>query len=79
MNSTLCSSTRFLISEEDFEELFGEAGETEYLIEAYFEDSAMATDYQTAYEQSEKNLPKDGQAITYTLIFLLSAMTDIMM
>ncbi|WP_075719257.1 ABC transporter permease [Roseburia sp. 499] len=79
MNSTLCSSTRFLISEEDFEELFGKAGETEYLIEAYFEDSAMAADYQTAYEQSEKNLPKDGQAITYTLIFLLSAMTDIMM
>ncbi|MGN0350075.1 MAG: FtsX-like permease family protein [Roseburia sp.] len=79
MNSTLCSSTRFLISEEDFEELFGKTGETEYLIEAYFEDSAMATDYQTAYEQSEKNLPKDGQAVTYTLIFLLSAMTDIMM
>lgn len=79
MNSTLCSSTRFLISEEDFEELFGKVGETEYLIEAYFEDSAMAVDYQTAYEQSEKNLPKDGQAVTYTMIFLLSAMTDIMM
>lgn len=79
MNSTLCSSTRFLISDEDFKELFGKAGETEYLIEAYFEDSSMAADYQTAYEQSEKNLPKNGQAITYTLIFLLSAITDIMM
>ena len=79
MNSTLCSSTRFLISEEDFQEMFGDAKEKEYLIEAYFEDSSMAADYQTAYEESEKDLPKDGQAITYTLIFLLSALTDIMM
>lgn len=77
MNSTLCSSTRFLLSDEDFAELFGNIGETEYLIEAYFTDSSMATDYQTAYEQ--KDLPKDGQAITYVMIFLLSAMTDIMM
>lgn len=79
MNSTLCSSTRFLISDEDFDILYGNAGETEYLIEAYFMDSSQASAYQTAYEQSEKNLPKDGQAITYTMIFLLSAMTDIMM
>ena len=77
MNSTLCSSTRFLLSDEYFAELFGNIGETEYLIEAYFTDSSMATDYQTAYEQ--KDLPKDGQAITYVMIFLLSAMTDIMM
>lgn len=34
MNSTLCSSTRFLISDSDFEALQGNAGETEYLIEA---------------------------------------------
>lgn len=79
MNSTLCSSTRFLISDEDFEELFGKTGETEYLIEVYFEDSAMAADYQTAYEQNENDLPKDGQAITYTVIFLLSALSDIIM
>lgn len=78
MNSTLCSSTRFLISDEDFEELFGQTGETEYLIEAYFKESVMASDYQTAYEESEYHLPKDGQAVTYTMIFLLSAMTDIM-
>lgn len=77
MNSTLCSSTRFLISDKDFVSLFGNVGETEYLIEAYFKDSSMASDYQTAYEQ--ENLPKDGQAVTYVMIFLLSAMTDIMM
>lgn len=79
MNSTLCSSTRFLVSDADFDALLGNVGETEYLIEAYFTDSGMAVDYQTAYEQSEKPLPKNGQAITYQMIFLLSAMTDIMM
>lgn len=79
MNSTLCSSTRFLINEQDYYELYGKIGEKEYLIEAYFTDSAKANAYQTAYEQSDRNLPKDGQAITYTMIFLLSAMTDIMM
>lgn len=79
MNSTLCSSTRFLISDKDFSELFENAGEKEYIIEAYFTDSSMAAAYQNAYEQSDKNLPKDGQAVTYPIIFLLSAMTDIMM
>ena len=59
--------------------MLGNVGETEYLIEAYFADSSLADDYQTAYEQSEKNLPKNGQAITYTMIFLLSALTDLMM
>lgn len=79
MNSTLCSSTRFLISDTDFHELSGNAGETEYLIEAWFTDSAQAADYQTAYEGSARNLPKNGQAITYTMIFLLSALTDLLM
>lgn len=77
MNSTLCSSTRMLINDEDFEELFGNVGETEYLIEAYFTDSSMASDYKTAYEKA--GLPQDGQAVTYTVIFLLSAFRDIAM
>lgn len=79
MNSTLCSSTRFLISDSDFEALQGNAGETEYLIEAWFADSSQASDYQSVYEQSDLNLPKNGQAITYTMIFLLSALTDLLM
>ena len=78
MNSTICSSTRFLISDADFDSLLGKIGETEYLIETYFTDSSLATSYQTAYEQSDKELPKNGQAITYTIIFLLSALTDIL-
>ena len=78
MNSTTCSSTRFLISDADFDLLLGNIGETEYLIETYFTYSSLASAYQTAYEQSDKNLPKNGQAITYTIIFLLSALTDIL-
>lgn len=78
MNSTLCSSTRFLLNDADFEELSGRTGETEYLIEAWFTDASFASEYQTAYEQNEPELPKDGQAVTYTVIFLLSAMTDMM-
>ena len=78
MNSTTCSSTRFLISDADFNALLGNIGETEYLIETYFTDNSLASAYQTAYEQSDKELPKNGQAITYTVIFLLSALTDIL-
>ena len=78
MNSTMCSSTRFLISDADFDYLLENIGVTEYLIETYFTDSSLASAYQTAYEKSDKGLPKNGQAITYTVIFLLSALTDIL-
>jgi putative ABC transport system permease protein len=77
MNSTLASSTRMLISDEDFEELFGRVGEIEYLIEVYFTDSSMATDYQAAYQNA--GLPQDGQAVNYKGILFLSAFTDIIM
>ena len=75
MNSTMVSSTRILVSDEDFEELLGQVGENEYLIETYFTNSKEASDFQTAYENAE--LPQNGQAITYTMIFMLSALTDI--
>lgn len=75
MNSTMTSSTRILISDEDFHRLEGRVGENEYLIEAYFTDSKEASNFQTAYENA--NLPQNGQAVTYSMIFLLSALTDI--
>lgn len=77
MNSTLCSSTRMLISDEDFKELFEKMEENEYLIEVYFKDFSMASDFQTAYEKA--GLPQEGQSVTYTIIFLLSALADIVM
>jgi putative ABC transport system permease protein len=75
MNSTMASSTRILLSDEDFVALLGKVGENEYLIEAYFSDYSEASDFQTAYENA--GLPQNGQAITYTIIFILSALTDI--
>lgn len=75
MNSSMCSSTRILLSNEDFDFLEGKIGENEYLIEAYFADSKEASDFQTAYENA--GLPQNGQAVTYSMIFLLSALTDI--
>ncbi|AIY04539.1 hypothetical protein Plano_0574 [Planococcus sp. PAMC 21323] len=77
MNSTLVYSTRMLISDEDFVELFGNVGESEYLIETYFTDSGMASDFQSAYENA--GLPQNGPAVTYQMIFLISAFTDILM
>lgn len=77
MNSTMCSSTRFLISDADFDELKGQIGEMEYIIEAWFENTDMASDYQAAYERDTAQMPRNGQAVTYSMIFLLSALTDL--
>lgn len=75
MNSPIVSSTRILLSDKDFDMLEGKVGENEYLIEAYFTNTKEATNFQTAYENA--GLPQNGQAVTYTIIFMLSALTDI--
>lgn len=75
MNSPMVSSTRLLLSDKDFDKLQGKIGEKEYLIEAYFSNKKDAVDFQTAYESA--GLPQNGQAVTYSIIFLLSALTDI--
>jgi putative ABC transport system permease protein len=77
MNSPLTSSTRILLSDEDFQQMAGYIGENEYLIEAYFDDVNTGSTFKTAYENA--GLPQNGQAVTYQIIFLLSAMTDIIM
>jgi len=75
MNSPMVSSTRILLSHEDFDLLSEQVGEKEYLIETYFTNSNEASNFQSAYENAE--LPQNGQAVTYAMIFLLSAITDI--
>lgn len=75
MNSSMCSSTRILLSDEDFGEICGRIGENEFLIEAYFKDSGDASSFQTVYESH--GMPQNGVAVTYTMIFLLSALTDL--
>lgn len=75
MNSTLCSSTRFLLNEDDISELQQTSiGSLEYLIEFYFTDTSYATDFQTEYENS--GMPINGQALTYTIIRLISGLSD---
>lgn len=75
MNSTMASSTRFLLSDVDYGKIEDSVGENEYLIEAYFKDTSEASNFQTAYENA--NLPQNGQGVTYAMIFILSALTDI--
>jgi putative ABC transport system permease protein len=75
MNSSLVSSTRILLSDEDYASLAGTIGEYEYLVEVYFEETNQAGDFQTAYQNA--GLPQNGQAVTYNMIFLLSAFSDI--
>jgi len=77
MNSPMVSSTRILLGDGDFEELVGSAGENEYLIEAYFDNPKEANAFKTDYEDA--GLAQNGQAITYSMIFTLSALTDIVM
>lgn len=77
MNSTLTSSTRFLINGEDHDKLKENTGKVEYLIEFYFTDTSQATKFQTAYENA--GMPTNGQAITYGIIRLLSGLSDIIM
>lgn len=75
MNSPMTSSTRILLSDTDYKTMLAENLEKEYLIEAYFNQTDEAATFQTAYEDAD--LPMNGPTITYTIIFLLSALTDI--
>ncbi|MBJ8349481.1 ABC transporter permease [Streptococcus zalophi] len=77
MNSSLVSSTRILLNDKDFDDLFVKTKSIEYIIEAYMENQALANDYQTAYENA--GLPSNGPAITYSQIFLISALEDIIL
>ncbi len=75
MNSTMCSSTRVLLSDGDFDAINGRVGENEYLIEAYLTDTKAASSFQTDYENA--GLPKNGQGVQYAFLYALSALTDI--
>lgn len=75
MNSTLCSSTRFLLNQNDWNAVHEAMGEIEYLIEFYFDDPSYASAFQTVYESA--GMPHGGQAITYTLLKLVSGLPDL--
>lgn len=73
MNSTLASSKRFLVSEEDFS-LLEPFGNIEYLIEFRLNDLSKLNDFETAY--SSAGLPANGPVLTLPLFQMISAISD---
>ncbi|HOP73342.1 MAG: ABC transporter permease [Synergistaceae bacterium] len=71
MASSLASSVRFLVSDDDFREIWDNIGRPEYLVEFLLTDADLAESFQRLYEES--GLPDNGTAVTYTLIRLVNA------
>ncbi|WP_237981135.1 ABC transporter permease [Bacillus thuringiensis] len=74
MNPSIVSSKRFVISDEDFERIKGNFGESEYLIEFQLTDVNKINEFENLYESS--NLPQKGPSITYSLFKTLNSLTD---
>ena len=73
MGSSLSSSKRFLINEESYQKL-RDKGSEEFLIEARAVSVDDINAISNLYALSE--LPKDGPAVTYSLIRLMNALSD---
>ncbi|GAA5226547.1 ABC transporter permease [Paeniglutamicibacter antarcticus] len=76
MASSLSSATRFLVAEEDFEDLaVAGGGEAEIILEYRLADSASSAQFQKTYESVDA-LPKNGQAVTFQMIRLINVFSD---
>ena len=73
MNSTLASSKRFVISEEDYSQLVT-FGNVEYLIEFRLHDLSGLSAFETAY--SAAGLPANGPALTWPLFQMISGISE---
>lgn len=76
MNSSLSASKRFLISNNDYEEI-KELGSVEYLIEFRLKDFSKVSEFETAYASA--GLEANGPTVTYTLFKMMNAISDGMM
>jgi len=76
MNSTLSSSKRFLVSENDFEDLRS-SGSIEYLIEFRLYDLSALGAFEAAY--NAEGLESNGPTITYPLFRMINSLSDGMM
>ena len=76
MGSSLSSSKRFLINEENYLKL-RDYGREEYIIEIRAVDTGKINSISNLYALS--SLPKDGPAVTYSLIKMMNALSDGMM
>ena len=73
MNSSLSSSKRFLVHEEDYKKL-RPLGREEYLIEFLLTDTEAISAFQADYEKA--GLESNGPAISAKIIRLINAITD---
>ena len=73
MNSTLSSSKRFLVSENDYAKIKG-LGSTEYLIEFRLKDLSALGAFETAYTAA--GLEANGPTITHRLFKTINAISD---
>lgn len=76
MNSSLSSSKRFLVSDNDYEAL-KPRGNVEYLIEFRLKDLAGLSEFEAAYTAA--GLEANGPAVTCPLFRMINAMSDGMM
>ncbi|MCC0650678.1 FtsX-like permease family protein [Clostridioides sp. ZZV15-6598] len=74
MNPSLVTSKRFLISDGDWNTLYANLGESEYLIEFLLNDINKISEFEMLYQST--NLPQTGTSITYSLYQVLNALSD---
>jgi len=74
MASSLASSTRFLVSAEDFAAIKDNIGRLEYLIGFRLEHIDQIDGFQRLYEES--GLPRNGTAVTYPLFRMVNAIGE---
>ena len=75
MNSSLTSSKRFVINQNDYDEMLEmQAGELEYLIEFKLYENGDSAAVQTAY--IEAGLPANGPIIEGKIFMMFNAMSD---
>ncbi len=76
MNSMMASSKRFLVNQEDYDNV-SPFGSEEYLIEFKLFKGSDINAFATAY--GDADLPDNGPTITYPLIKMMNALSDGMM
>ncbi|MBU3875908.1 FtsX-like permease family protein [Faecalicatena sp. AGMB00832] len=74
MNPSLVTSKRFLVSDNDWNELETKLSNQEHLIEFELNDDSSISEFEKQYEAS--NLPQSGTALTKSLYQVLNALTD---
>lgn len=74
MNPALVTSKRFLVSQNDWQNLANKISKREYLIEFALKNEDKISSFEKQYEQS--NLPQSGTALNRSLYQVLNALTD---